>query len=210
MTMHVALLGDSIFDNKSYTNGEPDVIAHLRTFLPPSFAASLLAVDGTRCRGLLQQLMQVGRDVTHVVVSIGGNDVLQHADLLNLPVRSTLEALQLFGERAASFETDYRAAIRQARVLGRKLSVCTIYNGNLGEREAPIARIGLTPFNDVIVRVALENRLSIIDLRPVCNEPSDYANPIEPSGAGGRKIALAIAASLGIEPLRTTMLSRQR
>ena len=31
---HVALLGDSIFDNKTYTNGEPDVVAHLRTFLP--------------------------------------------------------------------------------------------------------------------------------------------------------------------------------
>jgi hypothetical protein len=47
-------------------------------------------------------------------------------------------------------------------------------------------------------------------LRLVCTEPSDYANPIEPSGSGGRKIALAIAASLGIDLQRTTMLSRQR
>jgi hypothetical protein len=66
------------------------------------------------------------------------------------------------------------------------------------------------PFNDVIVRVALEHRLPIIDLRPVCTERSDYSNPIEPSGSGGRKIALAIAMSLGIDPLKTTMLSRQR
>jgi hypothetical protein len=210
MTSHVALLGDSIFDNKTYTRGEPDVISHLRAFLPAPWRASLLAVDGSRCRDLAQQLMQVTPDVTRVVISIGGNDVIQQADILNLPVSSTLEALRLFGERAAAFEVDYRAAIRQALVLKRPINVCTIYNGNLGEREAPIARVGLMPFNDVIVRVAHEHRLPIIDLRLVCTEPSDYANPIEPSGSGGRKIALAIATSLGIDPQRTTMLSRQR
>jgi hypothetical protein len=207
---HVALLGDSIFDNRTYTNGEPDVVAHLRTFLPPPWRATLLAVDGSKCRDLAKQLVLVEPDVTRVVISIGGNDVLQHADLLNFPVTSTLEALRLFGERAAAFEVDYRAAIRQALAPKRPISVCTIYNGNLGEREAPIARVGLMPFNDVIVRVALEHRIPIIDLRPVCNERSDYSNPIEPSGSGGRKIALAIAMSLGIEPLKTTMLSRQR
>jgi len=37
-----------------------------------------------------------------------------------------------------------------------------------------------------------------VDLRLVCTEPSDYANPIEPSGSGGAKIARAIVASLGL------------
>jgi len=32
----------------------------------------------------------------------------------------------------------------------------------------------------------------------VCSEPSDYANPIEPSSVGGEKIARAILASLGL------------
>jgi hypothetical protein len=53
-------------------------------------------------------------------------------------------------------------------------------------------------FNDVILRMAFEHHLSVIDLRLVCNEPSDYANPIEPSGSGGRKIAHSIARSLGL------------
>ncbi|MCK4516946.1 MAG: hypothetical protein KAU31_16905 [Spirochaetaceae bacterium] len=36
---------------------------------------------------------------------------------------------------------------------------------------------------------------SVIDLRPICDQQSDYAevSPIEPSGSGGAKIAGAIA-----------------
>jgi hypothetical protein len=210
MASHIALLGDSIFDNASYTRGEPDVVTHLRAMLPPPWGASLLAVDGSGCRDLIKQLVHVAPEVSHVVVSVGGNDVLHHADLLNHPVSSTLEALRLFGERAGGFEVDYRAAIRAALLLERPLTLCTIYNGNLSPEEAPIARVALTPFNDVIVRVALEHRLPIIDLRLVCTQPADYANPIEPSGAGGQKIAYAIAKSLGLDATPKTMLSRQR
>lgn len=42
----------------------------------------------------------------------------------------------------------------------------------------------------------------MIELRAICREPCDYANPIEPSDEGGRKIARAIANSLGISPER--------
>jgi len=48
------------------------------------------------------------------------------------------------------------------------------------------------------MRVAFERGLQIIDLRLICTEPADYANPIEPSGCGGRKISGAIARSLGV------------
>ena len=53
-------------------------------------------------------------------------------------------------------------------------------------------------FNDVILRVAFESKLQVIDLRLVCTEPGDYANPIEPSSRGGEKIARAIMRSLGL------------
>lgn len=52
-------------------------------------------------------------------------------------------------------------------------------------------------FNDVILRVAFDQGLSVIELRLICNEPGDYANPIEPSGPGGLKIARAIAQAVG-------------
>lgn len=48
-------------------------------------------------------------------------------------------------------------------------------------------------FNDVIARAARRRGLPVIELRDVCTEPTDYANPIEPSVAGGEKIAHAIA-----------------
>ena len=83
-------------------------------------------------------------------------------------------------------------------MLGRPTTLCTIYNGNLPVSQAPTARVALSIFNDVILRVAFEHHLPVIDLRLICNEPADYANPIEPSGRGGWKIANAIARSLGI------------
>lgn len=61
-----------------------------------------------------------------------------------------------------------------------------------------LARVALMMFNDVILRTAFERGLSVIDLRLVCTEQEDYANPIEPSGQGGRKIADAIARAVGI------------
>jgi hypothetical protein len=47
MTSHIALLGDSIFDNHSYTGGALDVVGHLREALPAPWRATLCAVDGS-------------------------------------------------------------------------------------------------------------------------------------------------------------------
>ncbi len=91
----------------------------------------------------------------------------------------------------------YRQAIDRVLRLRLPTTVCTIYNGNLPDpQQARVARIALMMFNDVILRAALEHGLPIIDLRLVCDEPEDYANPIEPSGQGGAKIAQAILRML--------------
>lgn len=198
MSEHIVLLGDSIFDNSSYTRGQPDVVTHLRGLLPPGIVASLLAIDGSTTADLEDQLAVLPAKVTRAVVSVGGNDALLNADLLHLPVSSTRQALLLFGERVSKFEKDYRSAILAVRREIPELTVCTIYNGNLPDEQAPSARVALMMFNDAILRVAFELRLAVIDLRSVCAERSDYANPIEPSGSGGAKIARAIARSLGI------------
>jgi len=197
MAEHVALLGDSIFDNGSYTQGEPDVVQHLREILPNGWTASLLALDGSTTEDLESQLAGLEPSVTRVVVSIGGNDALLNIDLLDLPVASTRYALKLFGQRATLFEGMYRSAIRRVLERHPRVAVCTIYNGNLDESEAGPARVALMLFNDAILRVAFELGLDVIDLRLVCTERDDYANAIEPSGKGGRKVARAIARALG-------------
>ena len=196
--MHIALLGDSILDNRAYTKGEPDVATHLRQLLPNSADVALCAVDGSTTSDLNPQITRVPYGASHIVVSIGGNDALLNSDLLNTPVTSTTEALSLFGERIGQFEIAYRGAIESVLSLKRQTAICTIYNGNLDPPEADVARMALMMFNDVILRCGFERHLTIIDLRLVCSEKRDYANPIEPSGSGGLKIAKAIAGWLGV------------
>lgn len=194
---HVALLGDSIFDNVAYTHGEPDVVTHLRRLLPTGWRATLCAVDGATTGTLPAQLTCVPDDATHVVVSIGGNDALRNLDLLALRVTSSADALAVFAARLAVFEQSYRTAVAQVAALGRATVVCTVYNGAVERERADIARVGLALFNDVILRAAADLRLDVVELRSICTQAADYANPIEPSGAGGLKIARAIAVAVG-------------
>ena len=197
---HVVLLGDSIFDNAAYTDGEPDVVTHLQGLLPDGWRATLAAVDGATTAGLAGQLRRVPDHATHLVISVGGNDALQNIDLLSMRITSSVQAFHVFAERLAGFEHSYRAAIREALALGRSTSICTIYNGALDEDIKTAARLALTLFNDVILRTAAERHLDVLELRTVCTEAADYANPIEPSGRGGLKIARGIAHMIGALP----------
>lgn len=193
---HVVLLGDSIFDNAAYVRPGPDVVAQLRLALPDGWAATLCAVDGATTAGLPAQLDRVPADATHLVCSIGGNDALGNVDLLSLPAASSDEVLRMFARRVMAFERAYRAALEPIVAAGLPVTVCTIYNGALDAGTAEIARVALALFNDAILRTAVERGLDVIELRQVCTEPADYANPIEPSTRGGAKIAAVVARAV--------------
>jgi hypothetical protein len=192
---HIALLGDSIFDNGSYTGGGPDVAVHLRTLLPPP-AVTLCAVDGARIADVDRQLGRVPQETTHLFLSVGGNDALQNLDLLDRPVGSMTEALALLHGRVSAFYSSYERLLERLLELGRPVTVCAMHNGNLGPEMAPLAEVAAALFNDAILRAALRHGLPAIDLRAVCNRPDDFVNAIEPSVSGGRKIAEAIIRSL--------------
>ena len=194
---HIVLLGDSIFDNLAYTRGGPDVISQLRQILPSEWNATLLAVDGARTDDVRRQLMRLPDDASHLVLSAGGNDALAHGNLLDSPAGSVAQVLGFLADAAAGFERRYRGLIGRLVGYGLPITVCTIYNGNFPDPQFQrIAATALCVFNDAILRVAFERRLSVIDLRLVCCEPTDYANPIEPSSRGGAKIARAIVRAL--------------
>jgi hypothetical protein len=197
---HVALIGDSIFDNAAYTRGDPDVTSHLRTLLPDGWQATLLAVDGATVADVPRQLARLPDSVTHIVMSAGGNDALMNSDLLDAPCRTSADTLRLFSERLKPFESAYRQVLAAVTETGRRTTVCTIYNGDLEPEQARTARVALMTFNDVILRTAFEYRVDVIELRLICTDRADYANPIEPSGPGGLKIARAIARALGVTP----------
>ena len=195
--IHIVLLGDSIFDNGRYTSGGPDVISQVRQLLPADWAASLLAVDGATTKDVPSQLQRIPSDASHLVLSVGGNDALMNSNILQMPAESTSEVLMMLAEVSKQFEEGYRTVVNACRRLGLPLTLCTIYNGCFPDDVfQQTVSTALTVFNDVILRVAIENKLPVIDLRFLCSSPSDYANPIEPSSVGGAKIARTIVNAM--------------
>jgi hypothetical protein len=58
---HVALLGDSVFDNGASVGGGPDVVTQLRQRLPAEWRATLAAVDGGVIRDISNGHRQLER-----------------------------------------------------------------------------------------------------------------------------------------------------
>lgn len=190
---HVVLLGDSIFDNAAYVRGGPAVVEQLRAKLPDGWKATLLAVDGSVTAGVRRQLDKVPRDATHLVVSVGGNDAIGHAGILDMRAQSAAEVLARLADAGEGFRRAYREMLGGVGALGLPAGVCTVYYPNFAEPALQrIASTALAVFNDIIIVEAFAARLPLIDLRLVCSEPADYANEIEPSVKGGDKIAAAM------------------
>ena len=190
---HVVLVGDSILDNAAYTQGGPDVVSQVRQLLPAGWEASLLAVDGSTTDDVAVQIRRVPKAATHLVLSVGGNDALMHLGILEAPASSMAKCLEALADISSDFERRYRAAIAACLQTALPLAVCTVYNGCFDDRSFQrIASTTLTVFNDAIIRVAVGHSLPVIDLRAVCVNAEDYANPIEPSSVGGEKIARVI------------------
>jgi hypothetical protein len=196
----LVLLGDSIFDNAQYTGGGPAVVSQVRKLLPSGWGASLLAVDGSTTDDVSGQMQRLPNGATHLVLSVGGNNALMSASrlgisLFGIPDASTSKAFDSLADISDDFESQYRSAVDWCLRPRLPLGICTIYNGCFPNKAYQrIASVALAVFNDVILRVAIDKGLPVIDLRSVCTDPADYANPIEPSSIGGEKIAQVIVA----------------
>lgn len=191
---HVVLLGDSIFDNGVYVAPAPDVVRQLRARLGPGWTATLLAVDGDVTDDVAGQLRRLPPDADHLIVSVGGNDALQSSSVLAERATSVADALGRLAETQARFRRAYERMVEAVAARGLSTALCTIYDSNYPEPERRVVVAALALFNDVITRTAFARGLHLIDLRLICSDPADYANPIEPSARGGEKIAAVIAA----------------
>lgn len=191
---HVVLLGDSVFDNGAYVQaGQPDVLAQLRAKLPLGWQATLGAVDGAATSGVELQLARVPEDASHLVVSVGGNDALGSTGILRESARSVAEVMTRIADMRDSFARSYRRMLDLVTTYRLPTALCTIYDARFpdaAEQRRVIA--ALSVFNDVILREAFSRRLALVDLRLICTEHDDYANPIELSAKGGNKVATAI------------------
>jgi hypothetical protein len=192
---HVVLLGDSIFDNKRYIRADLAVIEQLRKALPAGWKATLLAVDGNVAADIPKQLERLPDDASHLVLSVGGNDALRAARILEVKASNVAEGLLKLADARDEFERSYALALTAALKPGKPLTICTIYDPNYPEAARQRTAVaGLALFNDVIGRAAVRRGLSVLDLRALFTEKTDYANAIEPSAAGGQKIVEQITA----------------
>ena len=194
---HVALIGDSVFDNLVYVQPELDVQQQLRNALPDEWTVTLGAIDGSITDDVSDQLDELPEDVSHIVVSAGGNDGLQNLPILHAPVSSVGEGLSLLNGVITDFQSAYRQMLKELVATKIPATVCTIYRPHFDDPLIQrVTSMALSLFNDVIISEAMAMRLPVLDLRPILDEDSDYANEIEPSSRGGEKMAQAIARIL--------------
>ena len=197
---HICLMGDSIFDNDGYIPGESGVIEQMRRSIPKNWTAFKVAVDGDCIEDIPNQLEKVPAQITDIVVSIGGNDLMKFRHLL-ARVAEGEQLEDVIASPLADFEIAYGWMLDSVAEHGTKVTVCTIYTAiPFAEPEmrahAPSA---IGAFNAIILRLAEARGLSVIRLDLACTENDDFSDmsPIEPSSKGGQKIVDAILQTLG-------------
>ncbi len=198
---HIALAGDSIFDNKPYVEQGDTVSDLLKQKISLDHKFTLLAVDGDIASDVSKQLINLPNDCTDLFISVGGNDALQHAYILDNKVSTVAEAFEQFTEVIQKFKRNYLAMIesvlqRCGAINCTNITVCTIYNEvpNLG----PLLKTALSLFNETILELANNQQWNVIDLRIICDDEIDYSvvSAIEPSREGGEKITDVIVKVL--------------
>jgi lysophospholipase L1-like esterase len=205
--MHIVLVGDSILDNGAHGPHHPDVASLLAEALGEGARVTLLAREGDVTSGIHYQLERVPAEATHLVLSVGGNDVLGFMELLRRPVGHVWEALEVLAATVDEFRTRYHEALASALEHGRPTLVCTIYNGSFPPEEQPVITTALRLFNDVILQAARGAGLPVAELRHLCREPEDFLNPIEPSVSGRRKIAGVVHQWVAPAPVEATAIA---
>ena len=144
---------------------------------------------------LRYQVSHLPADADRAILSIGGNDALEHIGILEQRATRSAEVLARLADMAEAFGRRYRQVLATLRPHVGRLVVCTIYEPPLtAPATARLVRVPLTLLNDQIIRESSRLRLDLLDLRTVCTAASDFVREIEPSPAGARKIASAIEA----------------
>ena len=112
----IVLLGDSIIDNGAYVRaGEPDVARQLQA-LQPGNAVIKRAVDGAVCADVLGSQVRDLQSTDCIILSAGGNDALQHVDLLEAATATTAtDVLVRLGTIGEEFRRTYASLLDHSR-----------------------------------------------------------------------------------------------
>ena len=194
-----ALLGDSIIDNKVYVGeNELSVTEHLQKINDEDYYFEMIAVDGDTPQEVIDnQLEKIRANTSHIVLSIGGNDLLQKLDIMFTETSGMVESLEIASQTIEEIKSRYEEILIRLKTLNQSVLLCTIYEGdlqsdpNLAEIEEA-GKVLLGMMNDAIHFLGNKYDIEVLELRNIFTEISDYANPIEPSHKGGEKLAKEI------------------
>jgi hypothetical protein len=129
-------------------------------------------------------------DATHIGICVDGGWALEASGLLHGRAQSVGEALEAMATAADRFEEIFTSLIAAALEAGLPTVVCTLVPSRHEDASRQrAAATALAIFNDRILRQAVAANLSVVDLRFVCDEESDYATETLLSRAGVRKVA---------------------
>lgn len=178
---HIVLLGDSIFDSKGdfwkFWVENKGANTNLREQMPAEWAATLLAVNGAVTDDVAGQLADVPAGATHLFVSVGIHDALDELwDILDMPASTVAQVLNELSNRVKAFEWRYSQMLDDVLALNKPTVVCTIYYPRVDNpkffhaEQMKLSAVGVSAFNDVIIRHALMRGLTLLDLRYVCDE----------------------------------------
>ncbi|MFT3728849.1 MAG: SGNH/GDSL hydrolase family protein [Terricaulis sp.] len=179
--------------------GDIGVIEQMRRSLPRGWSAFKIAVDGDCIRDVLCQTENLPTHATHLIVSVGGNDLIGYSHLLS-SVRSLNDAGSVLAAPKATFAALYGEMLDQLQQLPVQLGVCTVYTAI--PFEEPLLRsfgaFAIGQFNELICEQAAVRNVPVFRLDQVCTESDDFSavSPIEPSSKGGQKIVDGLIAFL--------------
>jgi len=196
----ITLLGDSIIDNKTYVQQqEYSVLEHLQNISKNEFLQ--IAYDGDTTVNVLERQLQ-SQEVaksSHLVLSIGGNDLLQNILFLHEgPIENINKALSdVHKQILKPLEQRFETIVEKLSSHRANLLLCTVYEGDLGRTDEfrdvlDSSKIMVSSFNDTVYKTASKYNADVLELRHIFTSPEDYANPIEPSHVGGERLAQAI------------------
>jgi hypothetical protein len=188
---HVVLLGDALIDAYSSIDKTPGEFED--ALLPGTrdqWRISVVSAAEVERAGSSSVLP---RDATHAIIFIEGNHAIEQSGLLHSRPDAYGQTLEQLALAADEFERTLDRLIHVAQAAQLVIMVCTMFQPNYKDPvRQRTACAALAVFNDRVTKRAVAARVSLIDLRLICNEPDDYDKPTQLSKSGLQKAANVI------------------
>jgi hypothetical protein len=187
----IILLGDSIIDNGAYVHpGEPDVTKQLQALLP-EHAVIKRAFDGAVCADVLSSQVANLERTDRIILSVGGNDALQHIDLLEAATATTAKDLLARLGTIRKFFRPYASLFDRLATTSAPVMVLTVYNPcfdghGMDATYQQAAESAVSIFNDMIQQEAHHRSFNVLELRRLFTDHADYATRLSRRQLGAR------------------------